>query len=106
MKSETELMLSTLLVTPLPLLVKVLLSDLPLLSEWLFSVPSLPDKKNPKLDYPLCENDIKLTDPMIFSGLIIGAMLPYAFSAMTMKSVGLAAFEMVTEIRRQLREDP
>lgn len=34
---------------------------------------------------------IELTDPMIFCGLIIGAMLPYYFSAMTMKSVGLAA---------------
>lgn len=43
---------------------------------------------------------------MIFSGLIIGAMLPYAFSAMTMKSVGIAAMEMVTEIRRQLRDMP
>lgn len=63
-------------------------------------------QRNPKLNYPLCQNDIRLTDPMIFSGLIIGAMLPYAFSAMTMKSVGLAAFEMVTEIRRQLAEDP
>jgi len=50
--------------------------------------------------YPLTAGDVSLTDPMIFSGLIIGAMLPYAFSAMTMKSVGLAAFEMVTEIRR------
>jgi Na+/H+-translocating membrane pyrophosphatase len=28
---------------------------------------------------------------MIFSGMLIGAMLPYAFSAMTMKSVGDAA---------------
>jgi Na+/H+-translocating membrane pyrophosphatase len=28
---------------------------------------------------------------MIFSGMLIGAMLPYAFSAMTMKSVGTAA---------------
>jgi len=31
--------------------------------------------------------------------MLIGAMLPYAFSAMTMKSVGEAALEMVTEIR-------
>jgi inorganic pyrophosphatase len=45
-------------------------------------------------------------DPMIYMMLIIGAMLPYAFSAFTMKSVGKAALEMVNEIRRQLREDP
>jgi inorganic pyrophosphatase len=32
---------------------------------------------------------------MIFSGLLVGAMLPYAFSALTMKSVGKAAMEMV-----------
>jgi len=42
----------------------------------------------------------------LFSGLLIGAMLPYAFSAMTMKSVGKAALEMVFEIRRQLSENP
>jgi len=32
---------------------------------------------------------------MIFSGLLVGAMLPYAFSALTMKSVGKAAMAMV-----------
>ena len=45
----------------------------------------------------LCE--VVVTDPLIFSGMLIGAMLPYAFSAMTMKSVGEAALEMVKEIR-------
>jgi len=40
------------------------------------------------------------------SGLLIGAMLPYAFSAMTMKSVGKAALQMVFEIRKQLAENP
>jgi inorganic pyrophosphatase len=52
------------------------------------------------LNYPLCAEAIVITDPLIFSGLIIGAMLPYWFSAMTMKSVGEAALEMVLEIRR------
>lgn len=37
----------------------------------------------------------------MFSGLLIGAMLPYWFSAMTMKSVGKAALAMVEEVRRQ-----
>lgn len=36
-----------------------------------------------------------ITDPLIFAGLLIGAMLPYAFSAFTMKSVGKAAKGMV-----------
>ena len=52
------------------------------------------------------EKTVDILQPVQFCGLLVGAMLPYAFSAMTMKSVGLAAFEMVTEIRRQLREDP
>lgn len=33
-------------------------------------------------------------------------MLPYAFSALTMKSVGKAALEMVFEIREQFRQNP
>mmetsp|Transcript_24166 Transcript_24166/g.21221 ORF Transcript_24166/g.21221 Transcript_24166/m.21221 type:complete len:782 (-) Transcript_24166:170-2515(-) len=50
--------------------------------------------------------DVQVTDALLFSGLLIGAMLPYAFSAMTMKSVGKAALEMVFEIRKQLTENP
>ncbi len=42
---------------------------------------------------------------MIFTCLLIGAMLPYWFSAMTMKSVGTAAMDMVNEVRRQLKDD-
>lgn len=33
-------------------------------------------------------------------------MLPYAFSAMTMKSVGKAALAMVEEVRRQFNTIP
>merc|ERR1712146_319567 len=50
--------------------------------------------------------DVQVTDALLFSGLLIGAMLPYAFSAMTMKSVGKAALEMVFEIRKQLTDNP
>jgi Na+/H+-translocating membrane pyrophosphatase len=39
----------------------------------------------------------------VFCGLLIGAMLPYWFSAMTMKSVGKAALRMVEEVRRQFQ---
>ena len=38
------------------------------------------------------------------SALLIGAMMPYAFSALTMKSVGTAAFEMCEVVKRQIRE--
>jgi Na+/H+-translocating membrane pyrophosphatase len=50
--------------------------------------------------------EISLTKPEIFAGLLIGAMLPYVFSGFTIKSVGKAAFGMVEEVRRQIREDP
>jgi len=43
---------------------------------------------------------VNINTPLIFSGLLIGAMLPYAFSALTMKSVGKTAMEMVVEVRR------
>lgn len=46
---------------------------------------------------------IELTNPWIFASLLIGAMLPYAFSALTMKAVGEAAKEMVAEVRRQFK---
>ena len=43
---------------------------------------------------------------MPFIGLIVGAMLPYWFSTMTMKSVGSAALKMVEEVRRQFNTIP
>lgn len=47
-----------------------------------------------------------MTEPEIFAGLLLGAMLPYLFSAFTIKSVGLAAEDMVTEVRSQIRRNP
>jgi inorganic pyrophosphatase len=49
---------------------------------------------------------VSLLEPMIFASVIFGAMIPYWFSAMTMKSVGQAANEMVKEVARQFREIP
>ena len=49
---------------------------------------------------------VSLVSPLIFASLIFGAMIPYWFSAMTMKSVGQAANEMVKEVARQFREIP
>jgi len=48
---------------------------------------------------------VDILEPFTFAGLLIGAMLPYWFSAMTMKSVGVAALEMVEEVRRQVLAD-
>mmetsp|Transcript_36659 Transcript_36659/g.119257 ORF Transcript_36659/g.119257 Transcript_36659/m.119257 type:complete len:922 (+) Transcript_36659:43-2808(+) len=49
---------------------------------------------------------VDLLDPITFAGLLVGAMLPYWFSAMTMKSVGMAANAMVLEIKRQFDANP
>lgn len=43
--------------------------------------------------------EVNILAPLQFAGLLVGAMLPYCFSALTMKSVGLAANEMVAEVR-------
>lgn len=39
-------------------------------------------------------------------GLLVGAMLPYLFAALTMTAVGKAAYEIVLEVRRQFKEIP
>eukprot|EP00173_Palmaria_palmata_P000265 Plantae.Rhodophyta-Palmaria_palmata.ctg1122.p1 GENE.Plantae.Rhodophyta-Palmaria_palmata.ctg1122~~Plantae.Rhodophyta-Palmaria_palmata.ctg1122.p1 ORF type:complete len:474 (+),score=106.76 Plantae.Rhodophyta-Palmaria_palmata.ctg1122:164-1423(+) len=49
---------------------------------------------------------VDILQPFQFCGLLIGSMLPYAFSALTMKSVGKAALAMVEEVRRQFLEIP
>eukprot|EP00252_Welwitschia_mirabilis_P022582 TRINITY_DN614_c0_g1_i3.p1 TRINITY_DN614_c0_g1~~TRINITY_DN614_c0_g1_i3.p1 ORF type:complete len:760 (-),score=103.85 TRINITY_DN614_c0_g1_i3:525-2804(-) len=49
---------------------------------------------------------VNVLTPKVFIGLIFGAMLPYWFSAMTMKSVGSAALKMVEEVRRQFKYIP
>lgn len=48
--------------------------------------------------------NLVITNPAVLIGLFIGAMLPFLFSAMTMKAVGRAAQKIVVEVRRQFRE--
>ena len=43
--------------------------------------------------------------PLEFAGLLIGAMIPYAFSAFTMNAVGTAAKDMISEIKRQFQDE-
>ncbi|NWF95507.1 MAG: sodium-translocating pyrophosphatase [Candidatus Thorarchaeota archaeon] len=47
--------------------------------------------------------ELLLSDPIIFSGLLIGAAVPWLFSAFNIKAVARAAGQMVTEVRRQFR---
>jgi K(+)-stimulated pyrophosphate-energized sodium pump len=49
---------------------------------------------------------MSLLDPLVYTSLFIGAVLPFLFTAMTMKSVGKAAFEMIEEVRRQFKTIP
>jgi K(+)-stimulated pyrophosphate-energized sodium pump len=51
-------------------------------------------------------NSLNLFDLSVLAGLMLGGALPFSFSAMTMKSVGKAAFDMIEEVRRQFREIP
>ena len=49
---------------------------------------------------------IDLAVPRVIVGVLIGAMLPFLFSSLTMASVGRAANKMIDEVRRQFKEFP
>jgi K(+)-stimulated pyrophosphate-energized sodium pump len=49
---------------------------------------------------------IDLLEVSTLVGLLIGALMPFVFSALTMEAVGRAAQDMVEEVRRQFREIP
>lgn len=49
---------------------------------------------------------LDILGPTMLPGLLIGAMMPYLFSALTMMAVGKAAHEIVLEVRRQFHEIP
>jgi K(+)-stimulated pyrophosphate-energized sodium pump len=49
---------------------------------------------------------LSLSDPVIITGLFIGGMLPFLFSATTMSAVGGGAEKIVEEVRRQFKEIP
>ena len=47
---------------------------------------------------------VDLLNTYVIIGILLGAMLPFFFCALTMNAVGRAAGEMVEEVRRQFRE--
>ncbi len=49
---------------------------------------------------------LNILGPTMLPGILIGAMMPYLFSALTMMAVGKAAHQIVVEVRRQFHEIP
>ena len=49
---------------------------------------------------------IDVSKPDIMAGLLIGGMLPFVFSALSMNAVGRAAMSMIEEVRRQFKDIP
>jgi K(+)-stimulated pyrophosphate-energized sodium pump len=50
--------------------------------------------------------NVTLLNPTVLVGLLIGSMVAFVFSGLTVQAVGRAAIMMVEEVRRQFREDP
>ncbi|MEM9823104.1 MAG: sodium-translocating pyrophosphatase [Bacteroidota bacterium] len=49
---------------------------------------------------------INIADPVVMSGLLVGGMLPFLFSSLSMNAVGRAAMDMIKEVRRQFKDIP
>jgi len=50
--------------------------------------------------------DLSINNPVILVGLLIGGLLPFAFTSVTMRAVSKAAMGVVNEVRRQFKEFP
>ncbi len=51
-------------------------------------------------------NSIDISKPLVMAGLLLGGMLPFLFSALSMSAVGRAAMDMIKEVRRQFADIP
>ncbi|NNE29734.1 MAG: V-type H(+)-translocating pyrophosphatase, partial [Saprospiraceae bacterium] len=49
---------------------------------------------------------IDIAQPKVMAGLLLGGMLPFLFSALSMNAVGRAAMDMIQEVRRQFKSIP
>jgi len=59
-----------------------------------------------KAFFPDLPVDFSLSNPYVIVGLLLGALLPYAFGAFGMTAVGRAAGSVVEDVRAQFRDDP
>ncbi|MEM9545127.1 MAG: sodium-translocating pyrophosphatase [Bacteroidota bacterium] len=51
-------------------------------------------------------DSINIAQPKVMAGLLVGGMLPFLFSALSMNAVGKAAMDMIKEVRRQFADIP
>jgi len=56
-----------------------------------------------RIDPEALASGIRVSNPIVFVGMLLGAALPWLFSSLAIKSVGRAAKQMVDEVRRQFR---
>ncbi len=56
-----------------------------------------------RIDPEALASGIRVSNPIVFVGLLLGAALPWLFSSLAIKAVGRAAKQMVDEVRRQFR---
>lgn len=50
--------------------------------------------------------ELNISNPLVLAGMFLGGIFPFIVSALTMRAVGDAAFDMIIEIRRQFKEIP
>ncbi len=55
------------------------------------------------IDPEALANGIRMSEPIVFVGLLIGGALPWMFSSLAIRAVSRAAQQMVAEVRRQFR---
>ncbi len=56
-----------------------------------------------RIDPEALANGIRVSEPVVFVGLLLGGALPWLFSSLAIKSVSRAAGQMVAEVRRQFK---
>ncbi len=86
--------------------VKIWLEKIPAKGNEFLAATGIADFADAKIHHFVEYYDLSLFNPMLLSGIFIGAMMAFVFCAMTMKAVGRAAGAMVDEVRRQFKEIP